>query len=73
MVANGLRGTVLIVGFGRRGQNALPMLPAPCAEVALVESNSDNIGAAGPFGIKVNHVIARSWTSYTLQGRCRSR
>ncbi|WP_127142643.1 monovalent cation:proton antiporter-2 (CPA2) family protein [Pelagibacterium montanilacus] len=51
--ANGLRGQVLVIGFGRFGQIALQMLLARCEQVSVIENNPDRIREAARFGFKV--------------------
>lgn len=51
--AEGLRGQVLVIGFGRFGQIALQMLLARGAQVAVIENNPDRIREAARFGFKV--------------------
>jgi glutathione-regulated potassium-efflux system protein KefB len=51
--ANGLRGQVLVIGFGRFGQIALQVLIARGAQVSVIEASPDRIREAGRFGFKV--------------------
>lgn len=51
--AKGLRGQVLVIGFGRFGQIALQMLLARGAEVSVIENNPNRIREAARFGFKV--------------------
>lgn len=51
--ADGLRGQVLMIGFGRFGQIAMQMLLARGAQVSVIESNPDRIREAERFGFKV--------------------
>ena len=51
--ADGLRGQVLVIGFGRFGQIALQMLLARGAQVSVIENNPDRIRDAARFGFKV--------------------
>jgi glutathione-regulated potassium-efflux system protein KefB len=51
--ANGLRGQVLVIGFGRFGQIALQVLLARGAQVSVIEANPDRIREAERFGFKV--------------------
>jgi len=51
--ADGLRGQVLVIGFGRFGQIALQMLLARGAKVSVIENNPDRIREAARFGFKV--------------------
>ena len=51
--ADGLRGQVLVIGFGRFGQIALQMLLARRAQVSVIENNPDRIREAARFGFKV--------------------
>jgi len=52
-VADGLRGRVLFVGFGRFGQVVSQPLLARCVELSLIETDVEMIQAAGDFGFKV--------------------
>ena len=51
--ADGLRGQVLVIGFGRFGQIALQMLLARGAQVSVIDNNPDRIREAARFGFKV--------------------
>ncbi len=51
--ADGLRGQVLVIGFGRFGQIALQILLARGAQVSVIENNPDRIREAARFGFKV--------------------
>ncbi|MFB2531938.1 monovalent cation:proton antiporter-2 (CPA2) family protein [Paracoccus sp. p3-h83] len=51
--ANGLRGQVLVIGFGRFGQMALQMLLAQGAEVSVIDTDPDSIREARRWGFKV--------------------
>ncbi|MCL4183897.1 MAG: monovalent cation:proton antiporter-2 (CPA2) family protein [Burkholderiaceae bacterium] len=51
--AAGLKGRVLMVGFGRFGQIASQMLLAQGVEVALIDNDPDRIREAERFGFKV--------------------
>ncbi len=51
--ADGLRGQVLVIGFGRFGQIALQMLLARGAQVSVIENNPDRIHESARFGFKV--------------------
>ncbi len=51
--AEGLRGQVLVIGFGRFGQIALQMLLARGAQVSVIENSPDRIRDAARFGFKV--------------------
>ncbi len=51
--AEGLRGRVLFIGFGRFAQVVSQPLLARCVELSLIESDIDMIEAAGEFGFKV--------------------
>jgi glutathione-regulated potassium-efflux system protein KefB len=51
--AEGLKGRVLMIGFGRFGQVASQMLLAQGIEVSLIDSDPDRIREAGRFGSKV--------------------
>ena len=53
--ADGLRGQVLVIGFGRFGQIALQMLLARGAQVSVIENNPDRIRDAARFGFKVHY------------------
>ena len=52
-VADGLHGSVLIIGFGRFGQIASQSLLARGIDIAIIESDTDMIRAAAQFGFKV--------------------
>ncbi len=51
--ADGLRGRVLLVGFGRFGQIASQALIAQGIDVSLIDNDPDRIREAGRFGFKV--------------------
>ena len=51
--AEGLKGRVLIIGFGRFGQIASQMLLAQGIEVSLIDNDPDRIREAERFGAKV--------------------
>jgi len=51
--ADGLRGQVLMIGFGRFGQIAMQVLLARGAKVSVIEANPDRIREAERFGFKV--------------------
>ncbi len=51
--ARGLKGSVLIIGFGRFGQIASQSLLARGIDIAIIENDTDMIRAAGQFGFKV--------------------
>lgn len=51
--ANGLRGDVLLIGFGRFGQIASQLLLARGAKVALIDNDPNRIRDAERFGFKV--------------------
>ncbi|MFY3383626.1 monovalent cation:proton antiporter-2 (CPA2) family protein [Paracidovorax sp. MALMAid1276] len=51
--ANGLKGTVLIIGFGRFAQIASQLLLARGVDIAIIENDTDMIRAAAKFGFKV--------------------
>ncbi|MFN7002698.1 MAG: monovalent cation:proton antiporter-2 (CPA2) family protein [Roseinatronobacter sp.] len=51
--AEGLRGQVLVIGFGRFGQIALQVLLARGAQVSVIENSPDRIREAARFGFKV--------------------
>ncbi len=53
--ADGLRGQVLVIGFGRFGQIALQILLARRAQVSVIENNPDRIREAARFGFKVHY------------------
>lgn len=50
---DGLRGDVLIIGFGRFGQIAAQALIAQGHKISLIDTDTDMIRAAGQFGAKV--------------------
>ena len=52
-VAEGLTGSVLIIGFGRFGQIASQSLLARGIDIAIIETDTDMIRAASDFGFKV--------------------
>jgi glutathione-regulated potassium-efflux system protein KefB len=52
-VAEGLRGTVLIIGFGRFGQVASQALLARGVDVTIIDRDVDMIRSAATFGFKV--------------------
>ena len=52
-LADGLDGTVLVIGFGRFGQIASQPLLAKGHRVAIIDNDTDMIRAAGRFGMKV--------------------
>lgn len=52
-VADGLRGSVLIVGFGRFGQVASQALLARGVDITIIDHNTDMIRDAATFGFKV--------------------
>ncbi|MDO9114799.1 MAG: monovalent cation:proton antiporter-2 (CPA2) family protein [Polaromonas sp.] len=52
-VAQDLRGSVLIIGFGRFGQIASQSLLARGIDIAIIENDTDMIRAAAQFGFKV--------------------
>ena len=51
--ADGLRGQVLMIGFGRFGQIAMQVLLARGAQVSVIEANPVRIREAERFGFKV--------------------
>ncbi len=51
--ARGLKGSVLIIGFGRFGQIASQALLARGIDIAIIENDTDMIRAAAQFGFKV--------------------
>ncbi len=53
--ANGLRGQVLVIGFGRFGQIALQVLLARGVNAAVIDANPDRIREAERFGFKVHY------------------
>ena len=52
-VADGLSGSVLVIGFGRFGQIASQALLARGVSVSIIDNDTDMIRAAGGFGFKV--------------------
>ena len=52
-VADGLRGTVLIVGFGRVGQVMSQLLLARGVDVSIIDTDVEMIRSAEDFGFKV--------------------
>ena len=52
-IADGLRGTVLIVGFGRVGQVMSQLLLARGVDVSIIDTDVDMIRSAEDFGFKV--------------------
>lgn len=50
---DGLKGSVLIIGFGRFGQIASQSLLARGIDIAIIENDTDMIRAAAQFGFKV--------------------
>jgi glutathione-regulated potassium-efflux system protein KefB len=52
-MANGLTGTVLIIGFGRFGQIAGQVLLAKGVKISIIDNDTDMIRAAGRFGFKI--------------------
>jgi len=52
-VAQDLRGSVLIIGFGRFGQITSQSLLARGIDIAIIENDTDMIRAAAQFGFKV--------------------
>jgi glutathione-regulated potassium-efflux system protein KefB len=52
-VANGLRGNVLIIGFGRFGQIASQVLLSRGLKISIIDDETDMVRAAGTFGFKV--------------------
>lgn len=52
-VAEGLSGSVLIIGFGRFGQVMSQLLLARGVDVTIIDSDIDMIQSAGKFGFKV--------------------
>jgi glutathione-regulated potassium-efflux system protein KefB len=52
-VADGLSGTVLIIGFGRFGQVVSQALLARGTDVSIIDSDTDMIRAAARFGFKI--------------------
>lgn len=53
--ADGLRGRVLFIGFGRFAQVASQALLAQRVELSVIESNVDMIRSAAKFGFKVHY------------------
>jgi len=53
--ADGLRGRVLFIGFGRFAQVASQALLARNVELSVIENDVDMIRAAGTFGFKVHY------------------
>ncbi|MFX4609054.1 NAD-binding protein, partial [Acinetobacter baumannii] len=51
--ADGLRGQVLIIGFGRFAQVVSQPLLARDVDVSIIENDVEMIQAAGNFGFKV--------------------
>ena len=51
--ADGLKGTVLIIGFGRFAQIASQLLLARGIDIAIIENDTHMIRAAAKFGFKV--------------------
>lgn len=51
--ADGLKGTVLIIGFGRFAQIVSQLLLARGVDIAIIENDTDMIRAAAKFGFKV--------------------
>lgn len=51
--ANGLEGSVLIVGFGRFGQVTSQLLLARQVDVTIIDSDADRIRNASKFGFKI--------------------
>jgi glutathione-regulated potassium-efflux system protein KefB len=52
-VADGLSGTVLVIGFGRFGQVACQALLARGIDVSIIDADTDMIRAAARFGFKI--------------------
>jgi len=52
-IADGLSGSVLIIGFGRFGQVASQPLLARGVDISIIESDIDMIRSAAKFGFKV--------------------
>ena len=52
-VADGLVGSVLVIGFGRFGQIACQALLARGVTVSIIDNDTDMIRAAAGFGFKV--------------------
>nr|WP_208408413.1 monovalent cation:proton antiporter-2 (CPA2) family protein [Variibacter gotjawalensis] len=53
--ADGLKGRVLVIGFGRFAQIAAQALLTQKVEVSLIETDVEMIRAAGRFGFKVHY------------------
>jgi glutathione-regulated potassium-efflux system protein KefB len=51
--ADGLSGTVLVIGFGRFGQVACQALLARGIDVSIIDNDTEMIRSAGRFGFKV--------------------
>src|SRR5690606_27672194 len=51
--ANGLEGSVLVIGFGRFGQVASQALLARGVDVTIIDNDIDMITSAAEFGFKV--------------------
>ena len=51
--AHGLRGQVLMIGFGRFGQIASQVLMARGVDLSIIENDPDRIREAGRFGFKI--------------------
>ncbi len=51
--ANGLSGSVLVIGFGRFGQILCQLLLARNTDVTIIDADVDMIRSAGKFGFKV--------------------
>lgn len=52
-IADGLHGSVLIIGFGRFGQVASQSLLARGIDVSIIDSDTDMIRSAAEFGFKI--------------------
>lgn len=52
-IANGLEGSVLIIGFGRFGQVMSQLLLARNVDVTIIDSDADMIRNASRFGFKI--------------------
>jgi glutathione-regulated potassium-efflux system protein KefB len=52
-IADGLQGSVLIIGFGRFGQVVSQSLLARGFDVSIIDTDTEMIRAAGEFGFKV--------------------
>ncbi|UHD44291.1 monovalent cation:proton antiporter-2 (CPA2) family protein [Aureimonas altamirensis] len=50
---DGLKGRVLMIGFGRFGQIASQLLLAQAVDVSLIDNDPDRVREAGRFGFKV--------------------